>query len=56
MEQLEAGRTYTATLYADGEGPRDVRKSQQTVRRGDVLELRLPARGGTAVVFHENKP
>ncbi|MDZ4801264.1 MAG: glycoside hydrolase family 97 catalytic domain-containing protein [Bryobacteraceae bacterium] len=53
LEMLESGRKYFATVYADGSGPKDIRKSVSTVRRGDVLTLSLAARGGAAVVVSE---
>ena len=56
LDMLDANREYTASVYADGDGPRDVRKSQKTVRRGDLLELKLPSRGGAAFAFSRNEP
>jgi alpha-glucosidase len=51
LDMLADRGPYRAVLYADGDGPRDVRRSERTVRRGDVLELKLQARGGPAVRF-----
>lgn len=51
LEMLDSGAEYSATIYADGTGPKDVRKSVKTIRRGDVLTLSLPERGGAAVVL-----
>ncbi len=51
LDMLEADRAYTAWTYADGDGPRDVRKTAATVRRGDVLTLNLQARGGAAIMI-----
>ena len=56
LDMLDANREYSATIYADGDGARDVRKSQKTVRRGDTLELKLPSRGGAAVALSQNQP
>ena len=51
LEMLDADREYDATIYADGDGPRDVRKSSRTVRRGEALDVDLAARGGVAIVI-----
>ncbi len=51
LTMLDAGREYTATLYMDGDGPKDIRTSQRAFKRGDVLELSLQPRGGAAVRF-----
>jgi hypothetical protein len=48
---LMEGQRYSADLYLDGDGPRDVRKQQRTVTRDDVLRLSLQARGGAALVL-----
>jgi alpha-glucosidase len=54
LEMLEPGREYAASIFADGDGPRDVRRTQKSFRRGDVLELTLHPRGGAAVRFTQN--
>ncbi len=46
---LQPGLTYEATLYTDGDGPRDVRASKQRVSANQTLELALQARGGAAI-------
>jgi hypothetical protein len=52
---LEAGKTYEATIYEDGPGahyetnPYPVNIRKVTVRRGDVLKLKLAASGGAAI-------
>ena len=51
LPMLDADRAYTATFFADGDGPRDVRKSVKTYARGDLLELPLQGRGGVAITF-----
>ena len=51
LAMLDAGREYSAEIYADGDGPRDVRKSSRSVRSGEVLEVSLAARGGVAMVL-----
>ncbi|MCX6631272.1 MAG: glycoside hydrolase family 97 N-terminal domain-containing protein [Candidatus Solibacter sp.] len=56
LDMLEANRQYTATIFADGDGSRDIRKASKAVRRGDVLELALKSRGGAAVVLSPNNP
>jgi len=42
---------YRATVWEDGEVTRELRRSVRTVKRGDVLTLRLAAAGGAAVVL-----
>ncbi len=55
LDFLPAGKTYEATIYADGPGahwkenPYPVNISKRTVRKGDVLEIQLAAGGGCAV-------
>lgn len=57
LDFLPAGKTYEATIYADGDGahwkddPYPVRISKRTVRKGDVLDLKLAAGGGCAVAL-----
>jgi len=51
LTMLMEGQRYSADLYLDGDGPRDVRKQQRTVTRDDVLRLSLQARGGAALVL-----
>lgn len=38
LDMLDANQRYTAWLYTDGEGLKDVRKSVQTVHRDDLLK------------------
>jgi len=55
LDFLPAGKTYEATIYADGPGahwkdnPYPVNISKRTIRKGDVLEIQLAAGGGCAV-------
>ena len=55
LDFLPAGKTYEATIYADGEGahwesnPYPVSISKRKVRKGDTLSLQLAAGGGAAV-------
>ena len=51
LDMLEPGRDYTASIFADGDGPRNVQKTQRSFHHGDVLELTLHPRGGAAVRF-----
>ncbi len=51
LNMLEPGHVYVASIYADGDGPRDVRRTQKSFRRGEVLELSLQPKGGAAVHF-----
>jgi alpha-glucosidase len=51
LDMLEAGHDYRAEIFVDGPGPKDVQKSVKTVRRGELLELSLTARGGVAIVL-----
>lgn len=57
LDFLPAGKTYEATIYADGAGahwkdnPYPVSISKRKVRKGDVLDLKLAAGGGCAVSF-----
>jgi alpha-glucosidase len=51
LDVLEAGRKYSAAIYSDGDGARDIRKSVRTFRRGEILKLELKPRGGAAVRF-----
>jgi len=47
---LPPGR-WTATAWQDGEGARQVQRTQRTVTRNDVLSLSLAAAGGAAVML-----
>ena len=55
LDFLPAGKTYEATIYADGAGahwkdnPYPVEIAKRKVRKGDVLNLKLAAGGGCAV-------
>jgi alpha-glucosidase len=51
LDMLAPGRRYAATLYVDGDGPRDVRKEERSCERGAVLTLTLQPRGGAAIVL-----
>jgi alpha-glucosidase len=53
LDMLEPGRTYTAAIFSDGDGPHDVQKNEQQFRRGDVLDLKLHPKGGAAIHFVE---
>jgi glucan 1,4-alpha-glucosidase len=54
---LDEGKTYEATIYADGAGahwernPYPVSITKRTVRKGDSLPIRLAAGGGCAVAI-----
>ena len=47
---LAPGR-WRATVWQDGDTPRELRRSVRTVTRADVLTLRLAAAGGAAVML-----
>ena len=55
LDFLKAGKTYEATIYADGPGahwkdnPYPVSITKKTVRKGDTLALDLAAGGGCAI-------
>ncbi len=57
LDFLPAGKTYEATIYADGPGahwkdnPYPVAISKRTVKKGDTLELKLAAGGGCAIAL-----
>ena len=54
---LDAGRTYTAQIYRDGEGadwktrPFAFVREERQVKRGDTLTLKLGSGGGAAIRF-----
>jgi alpha-glucosidase len=50
LDFLPPGR-WRATVWEDGEVARELRRSVRSVRRGDVLVLRLAAAGGAAVIL-----
>lgn len=60
LDFLDPDATYTARIYADGEGadyrtnPYPVSISDITVRKGDTLPLRLAPSGGAAVILTRN--
>ncbi|MEA9878753.1 glycoside hydrolase family 97 C-terminal domain-containing protein, partial [Xanthomonas campestris] len=41
--------TWTATIYADGEAPTEVRIDTRKLTRNDSLHLQLAANGGAAI-------
>lgn len=41
--------TWTATIYADGEAPTEVRIDTRKLARNDSLHLQLAANGGAAI-------
>ena len=49
MDFLPAGKTFTATIYEDGEGT--IRKRQATLKKGDVLNVEIKAKGGQALIL-----
>ncbi|WP_159709886.1 glycoside hydrolase family 97 protein [Sphingomonas sp. AX6] len=56
LDFLDAGRTYRAEIYRDGEDAdyrtdkrHSIRIEQRNVRKGDTLDIRLAPGGGTAV-------
>jgi alpha-glucosidase len=61
LDFLEAGRTYTAQIYRDGDTadwqtrPHDFTFETRPARRGDVLMLQLAPGGGQAVRFVAGK-
>ncbi|HEY1138955.1 MAG TPA: glycoside hydrolase family 97 protein [Lysobacter sp.] len=58
---LDAGRTYTAQIYRDGEGadwktdPFAFVREERQVKRGDTLTLKLGSGGGAAIRFVATK-
>jgi alpha-glucosidase len=58
---LDAGRTYTAQIYRDGEGadwktnPFAFAREERQVKRGDTLTLKLGSGGGAAIRFLARK-
>ncbi len=59
LDFLTAGKTYQATIYADGpdadweKNPYPVSISRRTLRKGDTLQIKLAAGGGCAVSLME---
>jgi alpha-glucosidase len=51
LDMLEPDREWQASLYADGDGPKDITVREIVVRAGDVLPVLLQPRGGMAAVF-----
>jgi alpha-glucosidase len=51
LDMLESGRQFTAVIFTDGNGPKDIQRSQRTFQRGDVLDLALQPKGGAAICF-----
>jgi alpha-glucosidase len=51
LDMLAPGRPYTADLYVDGNGPRDILRQRRRFTRGDALALTLQPRGGAALVL-----
>lgn len=55
LDFLEAGKTFTAIIYEDGEGahwekkPKVVNIRKMTVKKGEMLALKLAAGGGAAI-------
>ncbi|MBL8177996.1 MAG: glycoside hydrolase family 97 catalytic domain-containing protein [Bryobacterales bacterium] len=46
---LKPNTTYEATLYTDGDGPRDVRKATRRLNNTQTLDLNLQPRGGAVI-------
>ncbi|MFM9937569.1 MAG: glycoside hydrolase family 97 protein [Novosphingobium sp.] len=62
MDFLDAGKTYTATIYKDGEGATYLTEARhrieyetRTVRKGDALFVWLAPGGGAAIRLHPGK-
>lgn len=61
LDFLPKGKTYEATIYADGPGahwkenPYPVAIRKRTVRRGDVLPINLAAGGGCAIALKQKR-
>lgn len=59
LDFLPAGKTYEATIYADGpdahwkDNPYPVTISKRQVKKGDLLPIKLVAGGGCAVSFFQ---
>ncbi len=51
LDRLGAGTRYVADVYADGNGPRDIIRTQRRIAPGESLSFVLPPRGGVAVVL-----
>ncbi|WP_333836484.1 glycoside hydrolase family 97 protein [Novosphingobium sp.] len=59
---LDAGKTYTATIYKDGEGAtyetdarHKIAYETRTVKKGDTMQLWLAPGGGAAIRLHPGK-
>lgn len=62
FDYLDAGKTYTATIYKDGEGAtyetdarHKIAYETRTVKKGDTLSLWLAPGGGAAIRLHPGK-
>ena len=61
LDFLDAGRTYTAEIYRDGddadwrERPFSIAIEKRPARRGDAWKLRLAPGGGLAIRFRAKK-
>lgn len=62
LDFLDAGKTYTATIYKDGEGATYLTEARhriayetRQVKKGDVYRLWLAPGGGAAIRLHEGK-
>lgn len=49
LDFLAAGKKYTATIYEDADGT--ISKKQAIVKKGDVLNFEIKARGGRAIIL-----
>jgi alpha-glucosidase len=51
LDMLQPGQQYSAVIFSDGNGPKDIQKNQRSFKHGDVLELTLQPKGGVAICF-----
>lgn len=49
LDFLAKGKTYTATVYEDGDGT--IRKRTVNVKKGDLFPVNLKAKGGQAIII-----
>lgn len=56
LPMLNAGSTYEATLYTDGDGPRDIRKTTRLLTNQQTIDLTLQPRGGATIILQSPRP
>jgi alpha-glucosidase len=54
LNMLQPGYKYSAVIFSDGNGPRDVQRSSRSFQHGNVLTLALQPKGGAAIYFTKN--